>query len=134
METKDLHLEREIEQIDYFASTCWQLRYFMLFQQLLEPEKPLINPGSNYRNLEIRRKFCWDDNVFWKIPEPTIIKTSLQSFDTVTEQTRHKPLQRTTANQACGKITTKGDASVRASVKIPQVTTSGPSSQPHPHR
>lgn len=84
----------------------------MLFQRLLE-QKLLIRLGSNYENLEMRREFCWDNNNFWKIPEPTIIKTSLPVVWTPSrnKQTRHTPQQRSTATQAGGKISTKSDAS-----------------------
>jgi kinesin family protein 3/17 len=51
----------------------------MLLQQLLEQVQPLIRRDCNYSSLEkIRRESSWDeDNGFWKIPEPIIIKTSL---------------------------------------------------------
>lgn len=51
----------------------------MLLQQLLEQVQPLIRRDCNYSNLEkIRRESSWDeDNGFWKIPDPIILKTSL---------------------------------------------------------
>ncbi|XP_015454298.1 kinesin-like protein KIF17 [Pteropus alecto] len=79
VEIKDLQSEFELEKIDYLATIRRQERDFMLFQQLLEQVQPLIRRDCNYSNLEkIRREACWDeDNGFWKIPEPIIIKTSL---------------------------------------------------------
>nr|KAF6505693.1 kinesin family member 17 [Rousettus aegyptiacus] len=79
VEIKDLQSEFELEKIDYLATIRRQERDFMLFQQLLEQVQPLIRRDCNYSNLEkIRRESCWDeDNGFWKIPEPIIIKTSL---------------------------------------------------------
>lgn len=79
MEIKDLQSEFELEKIDYLATIRRQERDFMLFQQLLEQVQPLIRRDCNYSNLEkIRRESCWDeDNGFWKIPQPIIIKTSL---------------------------------------------------------
>ncbi|XP_023385161.1 kinesin-like protein KIF17 [Pteropus vampyrus] len=72
-------MQRKLEKIDYLATIRRQERDFMLFQQLLEQVQPLIRRDCNYSNLEkIRRESCWDeDNGFWKIPEPIIIKTSL---------------------------------------------------------
>lgn len=79
VEIKDLQSEFELEKIDYLATIRRQERDFMLFQQLLEQVQPLVRRDCNYSNLEkIRRECCWDeDNGFWKIPEPVIIKTSL---------------------------------------------------------
>ncbi|XP_065731397.1 kinesin-like protein KIF17 isoform X1 [Phocoena phocoena] len=79
VEIKDLQSEFELEKIDYLATIRRQERDFMLFQQLLEQVQPLIRRDCNYSNLEkIRRESCWDeDNGFWKIPQPIIIKTSL---------------------------------------------------------
>ncbi|XP_064137481.1 kinesin-like protein KIF17 isoform X1 [Loxodonta africana] len=79
VEIKDLQSEFELEKIDYLATIRRQERDFMLFQQLLEQVQPLIRRDCNYSNLEkIRREASWDeDNGFWKIPEPIIIKTSL---------------------------------------------------------
>ena len=79
MEIKDLQSEFELEKIDYLATIRRQERDFLLLQQLLEQVQPLIRRDCNYSNLEkIRRESCWDeDNGFWKIPEPIIIKTSL---------------------------------------------------------
>ncbi|NIG60928.1 kinesin-like protein KIF17 isoform X3 [Pontoporia blainvillei] len=79
VEIKDLQSEFELEKIDYLATIRRQERDFMLFQQLLEQVQPLIRRDCNYSNLEkIRRESCWDeDNGFWKIPQPIIMKTSL---------------------------------------------------------
>ncbi|XP_045331885.1 kinesin-like protein KIF17 isoform X4 [Leopardus geoffroyi] len=79
VEIKDLQSEFELEKIDYLATIRRQERDFLLLQQLLEQVQPLIRRDCNYSNLEkIRRESCWDeDNGFWKIPEPIIIKTSL---------------------------------------------------------
>ncbi|XP_066872179.1 kinesin-like protein KIF17 [Kogia breviceps] len=79
VEIKDLQSEFELEKIDYLATIRRQERDFMLLQQLLEQVQPLIRRDCNYSNLEkIRRESCWDeDNGFWKIPQPSIIKTSL---------------------------------------------------------
>ncbi|XP_006145249.1 kinesin-like protein KIF17 isoform X1 [Tupaia chinensis] len=79
VEIKDLQSEFELEKIDYLATIRRQERDSMLFQQLLEQVQPLIRRDCNYSNLEkIRRESSWDeDNGFWKIPEPIIIKTSL---------------------------------------------------------
>ncbi|XP_030889268.1 kinesin-like protein KIF17 isoform X3 [Leptonychotes weddellii] len=79
VEIKDLQSEFQLEKIDYLATIRRQERDSMLFQQLLEQVQPLIRRDCNYSNLEkIRRESCWDeDNGFWKIPEPIIIKTSL---------------------------------------------------------
>lgn len=79
MEIKDLQSEFELEKIDYLATIRRQERDFLLFQQLLEQVQPLIRRDCNYSNLErVRRESCWDeDNGFWKIPEPVVIKTSL---------------------------------------------------------
>ncbi|XP_019317172.2 kinesin-like protein KIF17 isoform X4 [Panthera pardus] len=79
VEIKDLQSEFELEKIDYLATIRRQERDSMLLQQLLEQVQPLIRRDCNYSNLEkIRRESCWDeDNGFWKIPEPIIVKTSL---------------------------------------------------------
>uniref|UniRef100_A0ABI7ZW99 Kinesin motor domain-containing protein n=1 Tax=Felis catus TaxID=9685 RepID=A0ABI7ZW99_FELCA len=79
VEIKDLQSEFELEKIDYLATIRRQERDSMLLQQLLEQVQPLIRRDCNYSNLEkIRRESCWDeDNGFWKIPEPVIVKTSL---------------------------------------------------------
>lgn len=79
VEIKDLQSEFELEKIDYLATIRRQERDFMLFKQLLEQVQPLIRRDCNYSNLEkIKRESCWDeDNGFWKIPKPVIIKTSL---------------------------------------------------------
>lgn len=79
VEIKDLQSEFELEKIDYLATIRRQERDFLLFQQLLEQVQPLIRRDCNYSNLDrVRRESCWDeDNGFWKIPEPVVIKTSL---------------------------------------------------------
>uniref|UniRef100_A0A8C7BBF4 Kinesin-like protein KIF17 n=1 Tax=Neovison vison TaxID=452646 RepID=A0A8C7BBF4_NEOVI len=79
VEIKDLQSEFQLEKIDYLATIRRQERDSMLLQQLLEQVQPLIRRDCNYSNLEkIRREACWDeDNGFWKIPEPIILKTSL---------------------------------------------------------
>ncbi|XP_007459289.1 PREDICTED: kinesin-like protein KIF17 isoform X2 [Lipotes vexillifer] len=84
VEIKDLQSEFELEKIDYLATIRRQERDFVLFQQLLEQVQPLIRRDCNYSNLEkIRRESCWDeDNGFWKIPQPIIIKTSLPVVST----------------------------------------------------
>ncbi|XP_074233366.1 kinesin-like protein KIF17 isoform X2 [Camelus bactrianus] len=84
VEIKDLQSEFELEKIDYLATIRRQERDFMLLQQLLEQVQPLIRRDCNYSNLEkIRRESCWDeDNGFWKIPEPIVIKTSLPVVST----------------------------------------------------
>ncbi|XP_036725919.1 kinesin-like protein KIF17 isoform X2 [Balaenoptera musculus] len=84
VEIKDLQSEFELEKIDYLATIRRQERDLMLFQQLLEQVQPLIRRDCNYSNLEkIRRESCWDeDNGFWKIPQPIILKTSLPVVST----------------------------------------------------
>ncbi|KAM4872117.1 kinesin-like protein KIF17 isoform 3-T3 [Thomomys bottae] len=79
VEIKDLQSEFELEKIDYLATIRRQERDAMLFQQLLEQVQPLIRRDCNYSNLErIRRESSWDEeNGFWKIPDPIIVKTSL---------------------------------------------------------
>ncbi|KAK2106099.1 Kinesin-like protein kif17 [Saguinus oedipus] len=79
VEIKDLQSEFQLEKIDYLATIRRQERDSMLLQQLLEQVQPLIRRDCNYSNLEkIRHESCWDeDNGFWKIPQPAIIKTSL---------------------------------------------------------
>ncbi|XP_016070052.1 PREDICTED: kinesin-like protein KIF17 isoform X1 [Miniopterus natalensis] len=94
VEIKDLQSEFELEKIDYLATIRRQERDFMLLQQLLEQVQPLIRRDCNYSNLErIRRESCWDeDNGFWKIPEPVIIKTSLPVVSTGSQ---NKPARKT---------------------------------------
>ncbi|XP_057554487.1 kinesin-like protein KIF17 isoform X2 [Hippopotamus amphibius kiboko] len=96
VEIKDLQSEFELEKIDYLATIRRQERDFMLFQQLLEQVQPLIRRDCNYSNLEkIRRESCWDeDNGFWKIPEPIIIKTSLPVVSTGSQ---NRPAHKTSA-------------------------------------
>ncbi|XP_058409072.1 kinesin-like protein KIF17 isoform X2 [Diceros bicornis minor] len=96
VEIKDLQSEFELEKIDYLATIRRQERDSMLFQQLLEQVQPLIRRDCNYSNLEkIRRESCWDeDNGFWKIPEPIIIKTSLPVVSTGPQ---NKPARKTSA-------------------------------------
>uniref|UniRef100_A0A5F9CE71 Kinesin-like protein n=1 Tax=Oryctolagus cuniculus TaxID=9986 RepID=A0A5F9CE71_RABIT len=79
VEIKDLQSEFELEKIDYLATIRRQERDSMFFQQLLEQVQPLIRRDCNYSNLErIRRESSWDeDNGFWKIPKPVILRTSL---------------------------------------------------------
>ncbi|XP_058532251.1 kinesin-like protein KIF17 isoform X2 [Ochotona princeps] len=79
VEIKDLQSEFELEKIDYLATIRRQERDTMFFQQLLEQVQPLIRRDCNYSNLErIRRESSWDeDNGFWRIPEPVIMRTSL---------------------------------------------------------
>ncbi|XP_074074331.1 kinesin-like protein KIF17 isoform X2 [Macrotis lagotis] len=79
VEIKDLQSEFELEKIDYLATIRRQERDFMLFQQLLEQMQPLIRRDCNYSNLDkIKRESSWDEeNGYWKIPEPVIVKTSL---------------------------------------------------------
>nr|XP_051713964.1 kinesin-like protein KIF17 [Oryctolagus cuniculus] len=79
VEIKDLQSEFELEKIDYLATIRRQERDSMFFQQLLEQLQPLIRRDCNYSNLErIRRESSWDeDNGFWKIPKPVILRTSL---------------------------------------------------------
>ncbi|XP_037684229.1 kinesin-like protein KIF17 isoform X4 [Choloepus didactylus] len=97
VEIKDLQSEFELEKIDYLATIRRQERDFMLFQQLLEQVQPLIRRDCNYSNLEkIRRESSWDeDNGFWKIPEPIIIKTSLPVA--VSTGPQNKPVRKTSA-------------------------------------
>ncbi|XP_075850784.1 kinesin-like protein KIF17 isoform X3 [Microcebus murinus] len=97
VEIKDLQSEFELEKIDYLATIRRQERDSMLFQQLLEQVQPLIRRDCNYSNLErIRRESCWDeDNGFWKIPEPIIIKTSLPVA--VSTGPQNKPARKTSA-------------------------------------
>ncbi|KAM5322242.1 kinesin-like protein KIF17 isoform 2-T2 [Glossophaga mutica] len=101
VEIKDLQSEFELEKIDYLATIRRQERDFMLLQQLLEQVQPLIRRDCTYSNLEkIRREACWDeDNGFWKIPEPVIVKTSLPvgqepGFSTGPQ---NKPVRKTSA-------------------------------------
>ncbi|XP_070260349.1 kinesin-like protein KIF17 isoform X2 [Myotis yumanensis] len=84
VEIKDLQSEFELEKIDYLATIRRQERDFLLFQQLLEQVQPLIRRDCNYSNLDrVRRESCWDeDNGFWRIPEPVVIKTSLPVVST----------------------------------------------------
>nr|XP_019567584.1 PREDICTED: kinesin-like protein KIF17 isoform X6 [Rhinolophus sinicus] len=97
VEIKDLQSEFELEKIDYLATIRRQERDFMLFQQLLEQVQPLVRRDCNYSNLEkIRRECCWDeDNGFWKIPEPVVIKTSLPVA--VLTGPQNKPVRKTSA-------------------------------------
>ncbi|XP_054427419.1 kinesin-like protein KIF17 [Pteronotus mesoamericanus] len=96
VEIKDLQSEFELEKIDYLATIRRQERDSMLFLQLLEQVQPLIRRDCNYSNLEkIRREACWDeDNGFWKIPEPVIVKTSLPVVSTGPQ---NKPARKTSA-------------------------------------
>ncbi|XP_054577321.1 kinesin-like protein KIF17 isoform X2 [Eptesicus fuscus] len=96
VEIKDLQSEFELEKIDYLATIRRQERDFLLFQQLLEQVQPLIRRDCNYSNLErVKRESCWDeDNGFWKIPEPMVIKTSLPVVSTGLQ---NKPVRKTSA-------------------------------------
>ncbi|XP_031235057.1 kinesin-like protein KIF17 isoform X3 [Mastomys coucha] len=96
VEIKDLQSEFQLEKIDYLATIRRQERDFMLLQQLLEQVQPLIRRDCNYSNLEkIRRESSWDeDNGFWKIPDPIILKTSLPVVPTGTQ---NKPARKTSA-------------------------------------
>ncbi|XP_070366952.1 kinesin-like protein KIF17 isoform X9 [Equus asinus] len=107
VEIKDLQSEFELEKIDYLATIRRQERDSMLCQQLLEQMQPLIRRDCNYSNLEkIRRESCWDeDNGFWKIPEPIIIKTSLPVVSTGPQ---NKPARKTSAADT-GEPGTKED-------------------------
>ncbi|XP_057357914.1 kinesin-like protein KIF17 [Manis pentadactyla] len=95
VEIKDLQSEFELEKIDYLATIRRQERDFMLLKQLLEQVQPLIRRDCNYSNLEkIKRESCWDeDNGFWKIPKPVIIKTSLPGA--VSTGPQNKPAHKT---------------------------------------
>ncbi|XP_015412782.1 PREDICTED: kinesin-like protein KIF17 isoform X4 [Myotis davidii] len=97
VEIKDLQSEFELEKIDYLATIRRQERDFLLFQQLLEQVQPLIRRDCNYSNLDrVRRESCWDeDNGFWKIPEPMIIKTSLPVA--VSTGLQNRPARKTSA-------------------------------------
>ncbi|KAK1340410.1 hypothetical protein QTO34_018979 [Cnephaeus nilssonii] len=97
VEIKDLQSEFELEKIDYLATIRRQERDFLLFQQLLEQVQPLIRRDCNYSNLErVKRESCWDeDNGFWKIPEPMVIKTSLPVA--VSTGLQNKPVRKTSA-------------------------------------
>ncbi|XP_036208996.1 kinesin-like protein KIF17 isoform X1 [Myotis myotis] len=96
VEIKDLQSEFELEKIDYLATIRRQERDFLLFQQLLEQVQPLIRRDCNYSNLDrVRRESCWDeDNGFWKIPEPVVIKTSLPVVSTGLQ---NRPARKTSA-------------------------------------
>nr|XP_034358430.1 kinesin-like protein KIF17 isoform X4 [Arvicanthis niloticus] len=96
VEIKDLQSEFQLEKIDYLATIRRQERDSMLLQQLLEQVQPLIRRDCNYSNLEkIRRESSWDeDNGFWKIPDPIILKTSLPVVPTGTQ---NKPARKTSA-------------------------------------
>uniref|UniRef100_A0A8C2MLW7 Kinesin-like protein n=1 Tax=Cricetulus griseus TaxID=10029 RepID=A0A8C2MLW7_CRIGR len=96
VEIKDLQSEFQLEKIDYLATIRRQERDSMLFQQLLEQVQPLIRRDCNYSNLEkIRRESSWDEeNGFWKIPDPIIIKTSLPVVSTGPQ---NKPVRKTSA-------------------------------------
>ncbi|XP_036209003.1 kinesin-like protein KIF17 isoform X7 [Myotis myotis] len=97
VEIKDLQSEFELEKIDYLATIRRQERDFLLFQQLLEQVQPLIRRDCNYSNLDrVRRESCWDeDNGFWKIPEPVVIKTSLPVA--VSTGLQNRPARKTSA-------------------------------------
>ncbi|XP_012577543.1 PREDICTED: kinesin-like protein KIF17 [Condylura cristata] len=97
VEIKDLQSEFELEKIDYLATIRRQERDSLLFQQLLEQVQALIRRDCNYSNLDkIRRESCWDeDNGFWKIPEPLIMKTSLPVA--VSAGPQNKPARRASA-------------------------------------
>ncbi|XP_014389835.1 PREDICTED: kinesin-like protein KIF17 isoform X3 [Myotis brandtii] len=97
VEIKDLQSEFELEKIDYLATIRRQERDFLLFQQLLEQVQPLIRRDCNYSNLDrVRRESCWDeDNGFWKIPEPMVIKTSLPVA--VSTGLQNRPARKTSA-------------------------------------
>ncbi|ERE82251.1 kinesin-like protein KIF17 [Cricetulus griseus] len=97
VEIKDLQSEFQLEKIDYLATIRRQERDSMLFQQLLEQVQPLIRRDCNYSNLEkIRRESSWDEeNGFWKIPDPIIIKTSLPVA--VSTGPQNKPVRKTSA-------------------------------------
>ncbi|XP_006094069.1 kinesin-like protein KIF17 isoform X1 [Myotis lucifugus] len=96
VEIKDLQSEFELEKIDYLATIRRQERDFLLFQQLLEQVQPLIRRDCNYSNLDrVRRESCWDeDNGFWRIPEPVVIKTSLPVVSTGLQ---NRPARKTSA-------------------------------------
>ncbi|XP_038190807.1 LOW QUALITY PROTEIN: kinesin-like protein KIF17 [Arvicola amphibius] len=98
VEIKDLQSEFQLEKIDYLATIRRQERDSMLFQQLLEQVQPLIRRDCNYSNLEkIRRESSWDeDNGFWKIPDPIILKTSLPVVPTG-PQNKPAPARKTSA-------------------------------------
>ncbi|XP_075802153.1 kinesin-like protein KIF17 isoform X1 [Microtus pennsylvanicus] len=98
VEIKDLQSEFQLEKIDYLATIRRQERDSMLFQQLLEQVQPLIRRDCNYSNLEkIRRESSWDeDNGFWKIPDPIILKTSLPVVPTG-PQNKPAPTRKTSA-------------------------------------
>ncbi|XP_006094068.1 kinesin-like protein KIF17 isoform X2 [Myotis lucifugus] len=97
VEIKDLQSEFELEKIDYLATIRRQERDFLLFQQLLEQVQPLIRRDCNYSNLDrVRRESCWDeDNGFWRIPEPVVIKTSLPVA--VSTGLQNRPARKTSA-------------------------------------
>ncbi|XP_021565533.1 LOW QUALITY PROTEIN: kinesin-like protein KIF17 [Carlito syrichta] len=97
VEIKDLQSEFELEKIDYLATIRRLERDSVFFQQLLEKVQPLIRRDCNYSNLnKIRRESYWDeDNSFWKIPEPIIIKTSLPVA--VSTGPQSKPAHRSSA-------------------------------------
>ncbi|XP_027697229.1 kinesin-like protein KIF17 isoform X2 [Vombatus ursinus] len=94
VEIKDLQSEFELEKIDYLATIRRQERDFLLFQQLLEQMQPLIRRDCNYSNLDkIKRESSWDEeNGFWKVPEPVIVKTSLPVVSTLPQ---NKPSRKT---------------------------------------
>ncbi|KAL6067356.1 hypothetical protein STEG23_012449 [Scotinomys teguina] len=97
VEIKDLQSEFQLEKIDYLATIRRQERDSMLFQQLLEQVQPLIRRDCNYSNLEkIWRESSWDEeNGFWKIPDPIILKTSLPVA--VSTGPQNKPARKTSA-------------------------------------
>lgn len=99
VEIKDLQSEFQLEKIDYLATIRRQERDSMLLQQLLEQVQPLIRRDCNYSNLEkIRRESSWDeDNGFWKIPDPIILKTSLPVGQELSSPAHSRPASLTAA-------------------------------------
>uniref|UniRef100_A0A8C0XMA4 Kinesin-like protein n=1 Tax=Castor canadensis TaxID=51338 RepID=A0A8C0XMA4_CASCN len=113
VEIKDLQSEFELEKIDYLATIRRQERDSMLLQQLLEQVQPLIRRDCNYSSLEkIRRESSWDeDNGFWKIPEPIIIKTSLPVVSTGPQNKRIRKTSAADNGESNMRITTRHQAS-----------------------
>ncbi|XP_038603083.1 kinesin-like protein KIF17 isoform X2 [Tachyglossus aculeatus] len=107
VEIKDLQSEFELEKIDYLATIRRQERDFLLFQQLLEQMQPLIRRDCNYSNLDkIKRESSWDEeNGFWKVPEPVIVKTSLPVVSTLPQS---KPARKSSSAEN-GDSTTEED-------------------------
>ncbi|XP_028922062.1 kinesin-like protein KIF17 isoform X2 [Ornithorhynchus anatinus] len=107
VEIKDLQSEFELEKIDYLATIRRQERDFLLFQQLLEQMQPLIRRDCNYSNLDkIKRESSWDEeNGFWKVPEPVIMKTSLPIVSTLPQS---KPARKSSSAEN-GDSTTEED-------------------------